>query len=305
MAGTALVGLSLALLLIAVLHPAITGPMAALVGLMGRVSGEKNYALRAESQGKDEVAMLGREFNDMLAQIQARDAALAQHSAHLEQAVARRTVSLNEAQHIAHLGSWEWDIVNDTLSWSDEIYRIFGLTPQQFGASLREPLMQRVHPDDRQRLEEGVRQALEQQGQDFSQDHRILLPDGTVRHVHEQGEVTFNEAGQAIRIVGTVMDITERRQLEINLRRRTAFFEALVSASADGILVVDAQGRKCSAEPADDRAVEDSGGHRGGSGRRPAGAVRDQSDPSIPSSLVTRCATSMTIRRRTQRTKSC
>jgi PAS domain S-box-containing protein len=242
MAGSALAGLGLALLLIAILHPTITGPMAALVGLMGRVSSEKNYALRAESQGKDEVAMLGREFNDMLAQIQARDAALAQHSAHLEQEVARRTVSLNEAQHIAHLGSWEWDIVNDILSWSDEIYRIFGLTPQQFEATY-EAFMQHVHPDDKQRVKEGVRRAIEQ-GQTYSQDHRILLPDGTVRHVHEQGEVTLNEAGHAIRIVGTVMDITERKQYEINLRQRTAFFEALVTTSADGILVVDAQGRK-------------------------------------------------------------
>ncbi|OYY74075.1 MAG: hypothetical protein B7Y40_06570 [Gammaproteobacteria bacterium 28-57-27] len=243
MAGSALAGLGLALLLIAALHPTITEPMAALVGLMRRVSSEKNYALRADDQGKDELATLGRGFNDMLAQIQVRDSALAQHRAQLEQDVAQRTARLNEAQHIAHLGSWEWDIVNDILIWSDEIYRIFGLSPQQFGASY-EAFMQFVHPDDRQRMGESIRQALEQPGPEYSQDHRILLPDGSVRHVHEQGDVSFNEAGQAIKMLGTVQDITERKQFEINLRQRTAFFEALVTTSPDGILVVDSQGRK-------------------------------------------------------------
>ncbi|MBU1225248.1 MAG: PAS domain S-box protein [Gammaproteobacteria bacterium] len=219
MAGSTLAGLGLALLLIMTLLPTITGPMAALVGLMGHVSSEKNYALRAESQGKDEVAMLGREFNDMLAQIQARDTTLAQHRAHLEQEVAQRTASLNETQHIAHLGSWEWDIVNDTLSWSDEVYRIFGLAPQQSEATY-EAFMQFVHPDDRHRVEEGIRQALEQQGLTYSQDHRIQLPDGTVRHVHEQGEVSFDEGGRAIRMVGTVQDITEATLATEQIRKQ-------------------------------------------------------------------------------------
>jgi PAS domain S-box-containing protein len=242
MVVAALGGMGLALLLVAALHPAITGPIARLVGLMGVISSEKNYALRADAQGNDELGTLGREFNEMLAQIQARDTALAQHRSHLEQEVARRTASLSEAQRIAHLGSWEWDVVHDILNWSDEVYWIFGRTQQTFDGTY-EAFMQSVHPDDRQRVEEEVRRAIEQ-GQAYSQDHRILLPDGSVRHVHEQGDVSFNEAGQAIRMVGTVQDITERKQLEINLQQRTAFFEALVATSADGILVVDSQGRK-------------------------------------------------------------
>jgi PAS domain S-box-containing protein len=234
-----LAGLGLALLLIATLHPAITGPMATLIGLMDRISSEKNYALRAESQGKDEVAILGREFNAMLAQIQARDTTLAQHRAHLEQEVAQRTASFNEAQHIAHLGSWEWDIVNDTLIWSDEIYRIFGLAPQQFEATY-DAFMQFVHPDDRPDVEERVRQALEQ-GQ-YSLDHRIQLPDGSVRHVHEQGKVSLGEDGRATRMVGTVQDITEYKQMELRTLESEKRFRSLAESTSDWIWQVDEYG---------------------------------------------------------------
>jgi len=225
-AAATLGGLGLALLLIASLHPAITGPIAKLVGLMDVISREKNYALRADALGNDELGTLGREFNDMLAQIQARDTALAQHRSHLEQEVARRTASLSEAQRIAHLGSWEWDIVHDTLRWSDEVYWIFGRTQQKFDGTY-EAFMQSVHPDDRQRVEEEVRRAIEQ-GQAYSQDHRILLPDGTIRHVHEQGEVTIGEDGQAIRMVGTVQDITEATLAAEQIRKQQALTTQII-----------------------------------------------------------------------------
>jgi PAS domain S-box-containing protein len=211
-------GVLIAAALIARLHTVITRPIADLVGLMDKVSSEKNYALRADSLGKDELGTLGGEFNDMLSQIQARDCELAQHRAHLEQEVAQRTARLTEAQHIAHLGSWEWDIVNDTLNWSDEIYRIFGLTPQQFEATY-ESFMRVVHPDDRQLVDDSIRQVLEQ-GHAYSLDHRILLPDGAVRHVHEQAEVARDEDGRATRMAGTVQDVTEARLAAEQIRKQ-------------------------------------------------------------------------------------
>jgi PAS domain S-box-containing protein len=125
--------------------------------------------------------------------------------------------SLAEAQRIAHLGSWEWDIVKNELRWSDEIYRIFGLAPQEFGATY-EAFLACVHPDDREFVDQAVKVALNEE-RPYSLDHRIVRSDGSQRIVHEQGEVTFGDSGQPVRMVGTVHDISERKQLEQQLRQ--------------------------------------------------------------------------------------
>ena len=125
--------------------------------------------------------------------------------------------SLANAQRIAHLGNWEWDIVNNRLRWSDEIYRIFGLIPQSFDTTY-EAFLASVHPDDRELVKESVSKALHEK-QPYSIDHRVALPDGTERVVHEQAEVIFDNTGKAIQMNGTVQDITERKRVEeeINL----------------------------------------------------------------------------------------
>ncbi len=124
--------------------------------------------------------------------------------------------SLAEAQRVARLGNWDWDIANNKLSWSDEIYRIFGLKVQEFGANY-EAFLASVHPDDRQGVQEAVDRAL-QERIPYSIDHRIVLPDGSERIVHEQAEVTFDEHGKAVHMMGTVQDITERKAVEQELR---------------------------------------------------------------------------------------
>jgi PAS domain S-box-containing protein len=210
-----LAGLGMAVVMVSRLHPIITKPISDLVGLMYQVSREKNYALRAKPLNWDELGTLAEEFNGMLAKIQARDDELNQHRTHLEQEVAQRTARLTEAQRISHLGDWEWDVVNNALLWSDETYRIFGLTPQQFGATY-EAFILAVHPEDRQLVEDRVREALEL-GHPYNIDHRILCPDSSVRYVHEQAEVIHNENGQAVKMLGTVQDITERKQIDQEL----------------------------------------------------------------------------------------
>lgn len=216
--ASALGGLALVLVLIAYLHPAITDPMARLVGLMGEISKEKNYGLRAELKSKDELGALAQGLNDMLVQIQMRETELVRYREHLEEEVAKRTARLTEAQRIAHLGNWEWDVVNNTLEWSDEIYRIYGSTPQEFDATY-ESFMQAVHPEDRHSVETCVREALEL-GRPYSIDHRILLPDGMVRHVHEHAEISRNEGGQPVKMLGTVQDITDSKLAEEKIRKQ-------------------------------------------------------------------------------------
>ncbi len=120
----------------------------------------------------------------------------------------RRTKNiLSEAQRIAHIGNWVWDIVNNTLEWSDEIYHIFGLKPQEFGATYQ-AFLSSVHPDDREFVENSVNNAL-YKNQPYSIDHRIILPNGRIKIVHEQAEIKFDEGGKPTQMLGTVQDITE------------------------------------------------------------------------------------------------
>lgn len=135
----------------------------------------------------------------------------------VEQDLKNKERSLAEAQRIAHLGNWDWNIVTNELFWSDEIYRIFGLTPQEFGATY-EAFLNSVHPDDRNLVDRSVDAAL-QEDKPYSIDHRIVLPDGSEHIVHEQAEVIRDDAGQAIRMAGTVQDITERKKAEADRRQ--------------------------------------------------------------------------------------
>jgi PAS domain S-box-containing protein len=139
------------------------------------------------------------------------------HRKKIEEELKMKKQSLAEAQRIAHLGNWDWNIVTNELYWSDEIYRIFGLAPQEFGATY-EAFLDTVHPDDRALVERSVDEAL-QDNKPYSIDHRIVLPDGSIRIVHEQAEVMRDDSGQAIQMAGTVHDITEQKKAEEDRRQ--------------------------------------------------------------------------------------
>jgi PAS domain S-box-containing protein len=140
---------------------------------------------------------------------------------------------LLNAQRIAHLGSWDWDIVSNTLYWSDEIYRIFGLTPQEFGANY-EAFLNSVHPDDRRFVKKSVDAALYDK-KPYSINHRIVLPNAAEHIVHEQAEVIFDETGKPIRMVGTVHDITDLKQAEELLKKYNRELEEKVKERTEGL----------------------------------------------------------------------
>ena len=129
----------------------------------------------------------------------------------------RIRASLENAQRLAHLGNWEWDIPNNTLFWSREIYHIFGITPENFAASYQ-AFLARVHPEDRQMVRQAVDSAL-YDNQPYCIEHRLIHMDGTVRWVQEQAEVCRDENGHPLRMTGTVQDITERREIESRERQ--------------------------------------------------------------------------------------
>ncbi|MCK5236406.1 MAG: PAS domain-containing protein, partial [Deltaproteobacteria bacterium] len=157
--------------------------------------------------------------------------------------VLRVKESLAKAQEVAHLGNWDWDIINNTLYWSDEIYRIFGLKPQEFGATY-ETFLEAVHPDDRDMVTTGVNKALEE-NVEYSLDHRVVLSDGTVRWVHEQAVVSLSEDNCPISMVGTVQDITVQYEAEEKVR----FLSTLPEENPNPVFRVDLSGVLIFANP--------------------------------------------------------
>jgi PAS domain S-box-containing protein len=122
------------------------------------------------------------------------------------------TESLAEAQALAHIGSWEWDIATDRITWSRELYRIFGLEPRA-GKLTYAKYLARIHPADRELARGEIARALETR-QPFEVQHRIVLDDGTERVVHGRGRVIVDSSGAPLRLVGTSQDVTDRHRVE-------------------------------------------------------------------------------------------
>jgi PAS domain S-box-containing protein len=135
-----------------------------------------------------------------------------------EETARKKDESLAEAQRIAHLGNWHWNIETNELAWSDEVYRIFGLHPQEFGATY-DAFLEFVHPGDREAVRAAVNRSLADPSIPYGIEHRVVRPDHSERIVHERGEVTFDDGGRPIRMIGTVQDITERKRAEELLQR--------------------------------------------------------------------------------------
>lgn len=148
--------------------------------------------------GQDELAHLATTINEMLHSLQASHARLR-----------RSEASLAEAQRIAHVGNWEWDITNDHFGCSDEIYRIFGLPPQSCAPAV-EIFLSYVHSADRHLVSNAIQQAMSQL-QSINLEHRIVSHQGNERFIHLQGEFWQNNRGEVINFIGTLQDITERK----------------------------------------------------------------------------------------------
>ncbi len=138
----------------------------------------------------------------------------------LEEKVRRSEQGLREAQALAQVGSWDWDIPVDHVSWSDELYQIYGPRRDEFPSSYQ-GFLDRVHADDRPAVEATIRDAY-RRGGTFSFDHRIVRPDGGVRWLHARGRVERAPDGTPIRMSGTGQDITDRRRLEAEAAQNRA-----------------------------------------------------------------------------------
>ena len=157
-----------------------------------------------------------------------------------ESELIRKDASLMEAQRVAHLGYWELDHVNGKLYWSDEVYRIFGLEPRQFGATY-ESFLEHVHPDDREAVDSAYKKSLREKT-GYEIDHRVTCSDGKVKHVHERCNTEFDGQGNPLRSIGIVLDVTDLKKTELALAESEARYRNLLNLSPDGTAVLDIDG---------------------------------------------------------------
>jgi PAS domain S-box-containing protein len=133
---------------------------------------------------------------------------------------------LAESQRIGHIGSWELNLVSNTLTWSDEAYRMFELEPQQFGATY-EAFLDNIHPDDREMVNQAYTESVRSKTP-YNIVHRLLLRGGNVKYVNEKCETFYSDDGKPIRSLGTMQDITERKRMEDELAKHREYLEELV-----------------------------------------------------------------------------
>lgn len=177
----------------------------------------------SSSDGEMHYDALLREVLALRAQVADLQRAAARHEDTEGISLAEREELLREAERIAHLGTWTWDIQSGRVTWSEEMYRILGFTPGSVTPSV-EGFFAAVHPEDRARSEATAQQAIED-GVLPLVDCRIVRPDGSIRHTTSSGSYLFDAEGKARRMVGGVLDRTQSLETEAKLRRALALLE--------------------------------------------------------------------------------
>lgn len=157
-----------------------------------------------------------------------------------EKALKESQVRLLEVQRIAGMGHWQWDIPEDTIYSSDQTLEILGLPPESANYSY-EFFLDMLPPEERPVVEQAVAQRFA--GAPGHCEYRIIRPDGEMRYVESQAEVVFDETGQPLRMAGSLMDVTERKQAELAVEAAAQFNRAVLDALTKQIGILDEQGK--------------------------------------------------------------
>ncbi|MHA2265441.1 MAG: PAS domain S-box protein, partial [Candidatus Thorarchaeota archaeon] len=157
-----------------------------------------------------------------------------------EEALRNSEKSLLEAQRIGKMGFWEWDMRTNELYWSDETFRSLGYSSQEFVPQY-EDFIKLLHPDDTDFVLAAVDAALKGE-RDYSVDHRMIASTGETVYMHSHAEVSRNDLGEPVRMVGTMVDITDKKMVDQALRESEGRYRSLTQAALDGIIGIDEKG---------------------------------------------------------------
>ena len=159
-------------------------------------------------------------------------------SRQIEKTLKKSESRLRESQRIAQIGTWELDIKTNHVFWSEETYHIFEVEPEEFTPSYQ-AYLEMVHPEDRDRVDQHYKDSFENHNR-YQIEHRLLLKDGKIKWVHNFGKTEFDQSGSAIRLIGTVQDVTPvsllQQELMVKSQAIDASINAMAIASPDGRL---------------------------------------------------------------------
>ncbi|HEX9262159.1 MAG TPA: PAS domain S-box protein [Candidatus Bathyarchaeia archaeon] len=226
-----------------------------------KIIGSGNLEHVIETDQEDEIAELSSSFNQMTANLKKVTASKTELEMEMaerkkaEEELRESEKSLSRSQEIAHLGSWELDLATNRLSWSDEVYRIFGLKPQEFEATY-EAFLVAVHPDDRAAVDAAYSSSLVEGRDTYEIEHRVVRKStGEIRTVQEKCNHIRDGFGRVIRSVGMVHDITERKRAEEARIESEMNYRRLFETSQDGIIARDLRGDMIDCNQAYERMI--------------------------------------------------
>ncbi|HEY9665196.1 MAG TPA: PAS domain S-box protein, partial [Coleofasciculaceae cyanobacterium] len=186
---------------------------------------------------------------DLTKRVEERTAQLKQLNEHLlveiherqlvEMALRKSEARLNQALTAAQMGAWDWDLLSDRLNWSDGVEELLGLKPGTFRGTYK-AFLKCLHPDDRLAVTQALEHSL-RTGAEYDVETRIVWPDGTIRWVAGKGAVLYNPSHQAMRMTGTVMDITKRKQVELALERERQQLRQIITCAPVAMAMFDTQ----------------------------------------------------------------